>query len=427
MFVDIAKIELKAGNGGNGAVSFRREKYVAAGGPDGGDGGRGADIIFQADPNISTLIDFRYKKKYQAPNGENGKSSNRTGKSAEDLIIKVPLGTLVREAHSRKIIADISNKKPRIIAHGGKGGLGNAHFSTSTHQIPRFAKPGMEGEYIEVELELKMLADVGIIGFPNVGKSTLISVISNAKPEIANYHFTTIIPNLAVVKAKNKSFVVADVPGLIKGASDGAGLGHQFLRHVSRCRLLLHMVDVSESEGRSALEDFETINNELKKFDEELSEKTMIVIGNKIDMATEEQISKFKSYVESKNLKFFPMMAAIAHGTQDLVNYIIRILDDLPMITTYQEEYQEDSKYDKRKNNLIDRAFTINNLREGFYEIKSDWISQLLKSINFDDNDSFHYFQNVLVKSGIMSKLREQGAKEGDTVVIGNMEFDFID
>lgn len=274
MFVDVAKIKIKAGDGGDGAVSFHREKYVAAGGPDGGDGGKGGDILFQADSNISTLADFRYKRKYNAEKGENGRSGRKFGKKAPDLIIRVPIGTVVKEAETGRILADVSGKEPVLVARGGKGGWGNVHFATPTRQVPRFAKPGLPGEEYDVVLELKLLADVGLVGFPNVGKSTLVSVVSQAKPEIANYHFTTITPVLGVVSmGEGNSFVMADIPGLIEGAWEGTGLGHQFLRHVERCRMLIHIVDVSGSEGRDPKEDFVTINNELRKFNPELAER----------------------------------------------------------------------------------------------------------------------------------------------------------
>ena len=296
MFVDIAKIRIKAGDGGNGAVSFHREKYVANGGPDGGDGGRGGNIVFQADTNLSTLLDFRYKRRFIAQNGENGKSARCSGKGAPDLIIKVPLGTLIKEAETGRILADISTHEPVIVARGGKGGWGNQHFATPTRQIPRFAKPGLPGEAYEVTLELKLLADVGLVGFPNVGKSTLVSVVSEAKPKIANYHFTTLTPVLGVVKiAEGKNFVMADIPGLIEGASEGVGLGHEFLRHVERCRLNVHVVDVSGCEGRDPVEDFETINRELETFNADLAARPMIVAANKCDMATEEQVEAFRA------------------------------------------------------------------------------------------------------------------------------------
>ena len=307
MFIDTAKIFLKAGKGGDGAVSFHREKYVAAGGPDGGDGGRGGNIVFVADPNLSTLMDFRYKRKYAAPCGENGRGARCNGKNAQDLVIRVPRGTLVKEAESGLVIADISTDEPVVVAKGGKGGWGNVHFATPTRQIPRFAKPGLPGEELEVQLELKLIADVGLIGFPNVGKSTLISAISAAKPKIANYHFTTLSPVLGVVRVgPEASFVAADIPGLIEGAADGVGLGHDFLRHVERCRMLLHVVDVSGSEGRDPKEDFAAINAELQRFSPQLAAREQLVLGNKCDIASEEQIARFRAFVEGQGLPFCP-------------------------------------------------------------------------------------------------------------------------
>lgn len=422
MFVDIAEIELQAGDGGNGAVSFRREKYIPAGGPDGGDGGRGGSIIFEVDRNLSTLADFRYKRKYKAQNGEDGKGSRRTGKSAPDLIIKVPQGTLVKDANTGRIIADLYDDSPKVIAQGGKGGLGNAHFATSTRQIPRFAKPGFEGEFVKVELELKLLADVGIIGFPNVGKSTLISVVSKSKPSIGNYHFTTIIPNLGVVTVGDVSFVMADIPGLVEGAGQGAGLGHRFLRHVQRCRLLIHMVDIAGSEGRDPKEDFEKINKELKIFDEELSERPMIVAGNKADLASDEQIEEFRQFIEDRGYKFFPLMAPISHGVQELMNETAKLLYTLPPVTRYEEEPPPPRETAKLK----DRSIQIVE-KDGAYVVEGQWLMQLIKSINFEDYESLQYFQRVLGKTGVMNALRDFGVKQGDTVVIYDMEFDFVD
>ena len=339
MFVDIAKIHIKAGDGGDGAVAFHREKYVASGGPDGGDGGRGGNIVFVADDNLSTLADFRYKRKYKAAKGENGRGGRQNGKKAEDLVIRVPRGTLVKEAESGRILADISDKTPVVVAKGGKGGWGNPHFATPTRQTPRFAKPGQPGEEYEVQLELKLLADVGIVGFPNVGKSTLISVVSEAKPIIANYHFTTITPVLGVVRmGEGSSFVMADIPGLIEGAGDGLGLGHQFLRHVERCRMLVHMVDVSGSEGRDPREDFRIINEELAKFDPELAKRPMIVAGNKCDLTDDETVEDFRKFIEDQGYKFFPIMAAISYEVEPLLKEIQEQLSKLPPITVYEPE-----------------------------------------------------------------------------------------
>ena len=336
MFVDIAKIRIKAGDGGNGAVSFRREKYVAAGGPDGGDGGRGGNIVFQADTNLSTLADFRYQRKYTAQNGENGRGSRCNGKSAPDLVIRVPLGTVVKDAETGRIIADLSDYEPHVAAKGGKGGWGNIHFATATRQVPRFAKPGIPGEALEVTLELKLLADVGLVGFPNVGKSTLVSVVSEAKPVIADYHFTTLTPVLGVVHMGESSFVMADIPGLIEGAWEGVGLGHQFLRHVDRCRMLVHIVDVSGSEGRDPKEDFRVINQELAKFNPVLAKRPMLVAGNKCDLATDEQIQEFKEFVENQGYAFFPMMAAISYQVEPLLKKIQEMLSALPPVERYE-------------------------------------------------------------------------------------------
>ncbi len=310
MFIDKARISVRAGDGGNGAVSFHREKYVAAGGPDGGDGGRGGDIVFAADKNMNTLIDFKYKKNYVAQSGAPGTTKRCTGKSGDNLVLRLPKGTLVKEAATGRVIADISGDEPVVIARGGRGGWGNSHFATPTRQIPRFAKAGIPGESLDLVLELKLLADVGLVGFPNVGKSTLISVVSNAKPEIANYHFTTLVPVLGVVRiSEGNSFVMADIPGLIEGASEGVGLGHDFLRHVDRCRLIVHIVDVSGFEGRDPKEDFEKINYELANFDAELAKRPQIVVANKCDLATDEQIASFRDYIAQKGYPVFAISA----------------------------------------------------------------------------------------------------------------------
>lgn len=423
MFVDKAKILIKAGNGGNGAVSFHREKYVAAGGPDGGDGGRGGDIIFQVDDNLSTLIDFRYKRKYVAPNGQDGSSKNCTGKSAEPLIVKVPRGTLVRDANSGRVVADLSGEEPVVIAKGGNGGKGNARFATPTRQIPRFAKPGFEGDSMELTLELKLLADVGLVGFPNVGKSTLISVVSAAKPKIANYHFTTLTPVLGVVKIEEgKSFVMADIPGLIEGASDGVGLGHEFLRHVERCRLIVHVVDVSGVEGRDPIEDFEIINRELANFSEELAERPQIVAANKSDMANPEQITAFRSYIENLGYPFFEISAATTAGTKDLIAAVSHKLEELPPIKRYEPEplsAEELESNDRRK-------FDITVDEEGVYAIDAPWLEQALSTVDMDDYESLQYFQRVMRSSGIIDKLEEMGIQEGDTVELFGFQFDFI-
>lgn len=423
MFVDIAKIKIKAGDGGDGAVSFHREKYVASGGPDGGDGGRGGNIVFQADSNLSTLADFRYKRKYAAAKGENGQGGRRSGKNAEDLIIRVPVGTLVKDAESGRIMADVSGREPVVVAKGGKGGWGNTHFATPTRQTPRFAKPGLPGEEFDVQLELKLLADVGLVGFPNVGKSTLVSVVSQAKPVIANYHFTTITPVLGVVSmGEGSSFVMADIPGLIEGAWEGTGLGHQFLRHVERCRLLVHIVDIAGSEGRDPKEDFRIINSELEKFNPELAKRPMIVAGNKCDLATDEQIEDFKNYVEGLGYEFFPIMAAIRYDVDPLLKKIQEYLSKLPPIVTYEAEPMPITPAEKISRNEV--KITV---QDGVYFVEGDWLLNVMKSVNFDDYESLNYFQKVLINGGVIDALRDAGIDEGDTVSIYDLEFDFVE
>lgn len=424
MFVDKAKIKIKAGDGGDGAVSFHREKYVAAGGPDGGDGGKGGDVVFQVDDNFSTLIDFRYKRKYVAEKGQNGAARNCTGKSAPPLIIKVPRGTIVREAESGRIMADMSTDEPKILAKGGNGGKGNVNFATSTRQIPKFAKPGYSGEEFDVTLELKLLADVGLVGFPNVGKSTLISVVSAAKPKIANYHFTTLSPVLGVVKVEEeKSFVMADIPGLIEGAGDGVGLGHEFLRHVERCRLIVHVVDVSGIEGRDPQEDFEIINRELAKFSEELAERPQIVAANKCDMASPEQIEAFRSYIEGKGFPFFKISAATTQGTTELINKVSEVLDTLPPIKEFEPDPIPQAELDEKAG--LGQRFEI-TFEDDVYYVDAPWIEPIMRTINIDDYSSLQYFQRVLINSGIIAKLEEMGINEGDTVNLEGFEFDFV-
>ena len=416
MFIDRATIFVKAGNGGNGAVSFHREKYVAAGGPDGGDGGRGGDVIFVVDKNLNTLEKFRYKKKYQAEHGAPGSSRNCTGRSGQDLIIPVPEGTIVREAESGQIMADLSGVDRVVIAKGGKGGAGNQHFATSTRQIPRFAKPGVPGESFTLQLELKLLADVGLVGFPNVGKSTLISMVSGAKPKIANYHFTTLSPILGVVGygEEGKTFVMADIPGLVEGASEGVGLGHDFLRHVDRCRLIIHVVDVSGIEGRDPIEDFEKINYELRNFDEELGSRPQIVAANKCDLATEEQIARFRQYIEAKGIPFFPIIAASRTGVKELIQEVIDQLQTLPPVRVYETEYV----HELPKAGLGDRSKYEITEENGIFYVEADWLEQILSTVNMDDYASLQYFQRVLRDSGIIDKLDAMGIQEGQTVDI---------
>ncbi|HNX64816.1 MAG TPA: GTPase ObgE [Oscillospiraceae bacterium] len=424
MFVDKAKITIKAGNGGDGAVSFHREKYVAAGGPDGGDGGKGGDIIFLADDNFSTLIDFRYKRKYTALDGEAGAARNCSGKNAVDLIIRVPRGTLVKDAKTGRILADISTDEPKVIAKGGRGGKGNQHFATPTRQIPRFSKPGFQGDKLEITLELKLLADVGLVGFPNVGKSTLISVVSAAKPTIANYHFTTLTPVLGVVKVdEGKSFVMADIPGLIEGAAEGVGLGHEFLRHVERCRLIVHVVDVSGVEGRNPKEDFEIINRELENFSEDLAHRPQIVAANKSDMATPEQIAEFKEYIEEMGLKFFEISAATTKGTKELITAVADKLAELPPIKEYEAEPLTQAELDEMAG--TGEKFEI-EAEDDVYYISAPWLENIMKTVNMDDYESLQYFQRVLRTSGIIDKLEEMGINEGDTVSLFGFEFEYL-
>ena len=422
MFVDIVKIYIKAGNGGNGAVAFHREKYIAAGGPDGGDGGSGGSIILKVDDNMSTLMDFRYKRKYVAGNGVDGQGGRKTGKDGESLTIKVPRGTLVRDAESGEIIKDMSDDKPYVLCRGGRGGWGNQHFATPTRQVPRFAKPGVPGEEWEVSLELKLIADVGLIGFPSVGKSSLISVVSQAKPKIGDYHFTTLVPNLGVVSmGAGNSFVLADIPGLIEGASDGVGLGHDFLRHVERCRLLVHLVDVSGHEGRDPIEDFDAINRELEKFNPELAKAPQIVAGNKIDMAEPEQIERLKAYVEAKGYDYYSICAPIQEGTRELMNAVWNRLQTLPPVKEYEPEEIPTELLVQNST-----GFTITNPEPGYYMVEAPWFPKVLKGIDVEDYEALQYMQRVLEKSGVFEALRQRGIQEGDIVSLYDIEFEYI-
>ena len=422
MFVDIAKIKIKAGNGGNGAVAFHREKYIASGGPDGGDGGKGGDIVFQVDDHLATLADFRYKRKYSAENGQNGGGSKCTGKKGKDLIIKVPRGTIIKEAESGAVLADMSSDEPFIAAKGGKGGWGNQHFATPTRQAPRFSRDGYPGEEWEVQLELKLLADVGLLGYPNVGKSSLISVVSEAKPIIADYHFTTLTPVLGVVRmGPESSFVMADIPGLIEGAGEGVGLGHRFLRHVERCRMLVHVVDVAGSEGRDPIEDFKTINNELAVFNPELTKCPQIVAGNKIDLATDEQLARFREFIEGEGLEYYEIVAPIAEGTKELINAVAARLATLPPVKRFESEPVPMEVLERKK----DSGFKITE-NDGVYYVEAEWLLKILNKIDIDDYESLQYLQRVLASSGIFDALVERGIKEGDTVVIYDLEFDYV-
>ena len=425
MFIDNIKIYLKAGDGGNGAVSFHREKYVAAGGPDGGDGGRGGNIIFRVDEGSNTLLAFRYKRKFVAECGGNGMGGKMHGKNGADVVIPVPPGTLVKDPESGKIIYDMAMGEEYVICRGGRGGWGNRHFATPTRQIPRFAKSGTKGEEKEVLLELKMLAEVGLVGFPNVGKSSILSRISAAKPKIANYHFTTLSPNLGVVSVKGGSgFLAADIPGLIEGASEGLGLGHAFLRHVDRCRLILHVVDVSMADGREPLSDMLKINEELAKYSEELSHRPQIVVANKIDSALEEDtpVAEFYRYLEEQGIKHVSVSAVTGEGLEELVRLTAECLKELPPLTVYEPEYIPEE-------HIADAAeITETTVRceNGKYVVEGQWLFNFMGQINFSDYESLNFFQRVLVKNGVIDKLREAGVEEGDTVSIYDFEFDFV-
>ena len=425
MFIDIAKIRVKAGKGGDGAVAFRREKYEPSGGPYGGDGGNGGSIILQVDNSIRTLMDFKYKRNYKAEDGENGKTKKQYGKKGSDLILKVPLGTIVKDGDSGKVIVDLKEEgQTFVIAKGGKGGKGNAKFATPTRQAPRFAEAGEKGEEKFIILELKLLADVGLIGFPNVGKSTLLSVLSSAKPKIANYHFTTLTPNLGVVKVdEGKSFVIADIPGLIEGAHEGAGLGHEFLRHVERTRLLVHLVDVSGIEGRNPLEDFYKINGELEKYSSKLSKKPQIVVANKMDLSTSsEYYENFKEELTKKGFEVYPISAVTKEGVEAL-KYAIwdRLIDIETNYETFDDIIEE---YEEVKNVEDDIIVKYEN---GMYIVEGSFIEKLLYSTNFEDIDSSRYFQNTLRKRGVVDELKKLGVSENDTVYICGFEFEFFE
>ena len=421
-FIDKARIFVKAGKGGNGAVSFHREKYVANGGPDGGDGGKGGSVILQVDDNMSTLMDFRYKRKYAAPNGADGSGGRKFGKDGENLVIKVPRGTLVRDAETGEIIKDMSDKEPYVLCKGGRGGWGNQHFATPTRQVPRFAKGGLPGEEHDVVLELKLLADVGLIGFPNVGKSTLLSVVSKAQPKIANYHFTTLFPNLGVVWVdEGVSFVMADIPGIIEGASEGAGLGHDFLRHIDRCRLLVHVVDVSGSEGRDPVEDFDTINEELQQYSPELATRPQIVCANKMDiMEDPENLERLRQHVEAKGFCLFELSAAAHQGTRQLVGKVAETLSTLPPVTVYEPEYvPRPAALDMSAPPEIYRA------DDGTWIVEGPWLERLMSNTNFSDYESRMWFEKMLETSGLYQRMEEMGIQDGDMVSMYDWEFQY--
>ncbi len=421
MLADIAKITIEAGNGGNGAVSFHREKYVAAGGPDGGDGGNGGDVVFVADRTLATLMDFRYKRKYKAENGTGGGGGRCNGKNGADIIIKVPCGTIIRNINTEKIIADLTADGDRFVAaKGGRGGWGNMHFATPTRQVPKFAKPGLKGEFKEIQLELKLIADVGLIGFPNVGKSTLLSVVSAAKPKIANYHFTTLEPNLGVVSiSRENSFVIADIPGLIEGASDGIGLGHDFLRHVERTRMLIHVVDVSGIEGRNPIEDFDKINEELEKYSKVLAGKVQVVAANKTDLGMNPSLrEEFKAEIEKRGYKLFEISAATRKGVQELMNYTYTTLQSIPKEDVCVVEEDIDLTY-------AQADFEI-HVEDGVYCVEGGYVSYLIDATNFDDYESVNHFQDALRRKGIIEALEKEGIKEGDIVRLYDIEFEFV-
>ena len=424
MFTDYAKITIKSGNGGDGAVTFRREKYVAAGGPDGGDGGRGGSIYFKVDPNANTLIDFRFTKKFKAQNGENGSGGHKYGKSGEDLYINVPIGTIIKDAETGKVVADLSQEgQVELVLKGGRGGKGNSHFATATRQVPRFAQAGEDGEEKEIILELKLLADVGLLGFPNVGKSTFLSVVTDAKPKIANYHFTTIEPNLGVVKTKNgDSFVIADIPGIIEGASEGVGLGIQFLRHVERTRLLLHVIDVSGIEGRDPVQDFYTINEELRSYSEKLSTRKQIIVASKIDiMQDDEGYKKLEELAKNEGLEIYKISGVTGEGLTELLNRVTEVLKTLPKEELVEVEERVVYTLDEDKD-----EFTVR--KEGdMFIIEGKAINRLMGRINIDDNESMYYFQKNLKTMGIEDELKRQGVQEGDLVKVLNWTFEWYE
>ncbi len=425
MFIDNVKIYIKAGDGGNGAISFRREKYVAAGGPDGGDGGHGGNIIFRVDQGSNTLLAFRYKRKFVAGNGENGSGAKFHGKTADDLYISVPPGTLIKDPETGKVIHDMSENDGAdyICCRGGRGGWGNKHFATPTRQVPLFAKNGTRGEEKEVLLELKMLADVGLIGMPSVGKSSLLSVISSAKPKIADYHFTTLSPNLGVVSTGGETgFVAADIPGLIEGAADGAGLGHAFLRHVDRCRLLLHVVDISAFEGRDPIDDVITINRELERYSPELAKRPQIIIANKVDSLDESlvDVKKFEDFVDENGWEMIYVSAYTGENLDEMVHMVAERLKLLPPMTVYESEFDETDRY-------VSSGKQTTVTRDGDkFIVEGEWLFNLMGQINFDNYESLNFFQRILQKSGVFELLESHGCCDGDTVSIYDFEFDYV-
>ena len=421
MFTDYVKIYAKAGDGGNGAISFRREKYVAAGGPDGGDGGKGGDVYFEVDPNSNTLIDFRYKKKFKAQNGNNGEGSNKYGKGGEDLTIKVPIGTVIKDATTNEVLADLSQEGQReLVLKGGRGGKGNTHFATSTRQAPRFSQDGENGEEKELILELKLLADVGLIGFPNVGKSTFLGRTTSSTPKIADYHFTTLEPNLGVVKTDyGESFVIADIPGIIEGASEGVGLGLQFLRHIERTRLLLHIIDVSGSEGRDPVDDFNKINAELQKYSKKLSKRKQIIVANKIDSMQDESLyNELEKMAKENNIEIFKISAVTGEGVSELIKHVAELLKTLPKDDLVEYETRKVYKMEDKD------GYTIR--KEGkMFVIEGEPVERIMRRVNIADNESLYYFQKNLDALGVNERLKKMGIQEGDIVKIADYELEW--
>ena len=421
-FIDTAKITVRAGDGGGGAVAFHREKYVASGGPDGGDGGRGGDIVLRVDPHMTTLMDFRYKRKYTAENGKDGQGKRCSGKDGADLVIRVPRGTVVRDQETEEIICDMSGEDDFVLARGGNGGWGNQHFATPTRQAPRFAKAGLPGQVREVILELKLLADVGLVGFPNVGKSTLLSVVTRAQPKIANYHFTTLSPNLGVVPLEEgRSFVLADIPGIIEGAADGAGLGHDFLRHVDRCRLLIQVVDVSGSEGRDPVADFDAICEELKRWSPELASRRMLVAANKVDIMEDPGLLEaLRAHVEAKGCPLFELSAAAHRGTRELMYAAAAELSTLPPVIVYEPTYVE-----RPPEVDTSDALEITRDGDGTWLVDGPWLRQLMANVNFSDYESRNWFERRLRDAGVYRQLEDMGIQDGDVVCLYNLEFEY--
>ena len=423
MFTDYTKIIIKSGDGGNGAISFRREKYVAAGGPDGGDGGKGGDVYFVVDKDKNTLIDFRYNKKYKATNGENGSGAKCSGKSGEDIYIGVPIGTVLKDNETGKVIVDLSEPgQKELVLKGGRGGRGNQHFATSTRQVPRFAEDGEPGQEKEVILELKLLADVGLLGFPNVGKSTFLSTVTSARPKIANYQFTTLEPNLGVVKSKDgSSFVIADIPGIIEGASQGVGLGLQFLRHIERTRLLLHLIDVSGSEGRNPVNDFNVINEELKNYSEKLASRKQIIVATKCDVLNQELLEQLENLAKEKNMEFFKISSVTGDGLEKLLDYVSSILKTLPKEELVEKDERIVYTLEEDKD-----AFTVTREKNKFI-IKGEAVERIIRRVNIEDNESLYYLHKKLRELGVEEELKKQGINEGDIVKIANYELEWYE